>query len=75
MKVSKDNKRILIIIAAIVALIVAYQQIPHIYIGERAQGSYEGGSASDEGVSKAEEKRRKPQKRQVAPQRMKGGDE
>ncbi|MEJ5019341.1 hypothetical protein WH297_06255 [Ochrobactrum vermis] len=75
MKVSKDNKRILIIIAAIVALIVAYQQIPHIYIGERAQGRYEGGSASDEGVSKAEEKRRKPQKRQVAPQRMKGGDE
>ena len=45
------NKRIIIIIAAIVVLIIAYQQIPHIVIGERAQGSYEGGTAAD--VAKA----------------------
>ncbi|MDR6432417.1 hypothetical protein [Brucella pseudogrignonensis] len=47
------TKRIIIIIAAVVALIIAYQQIPHIVIGERAQGSYEGGTASDADVSKA----------------------
>ncbi|RLL71667.1 hypothetical protein D8666_19580 [Ochrobactrum soli] len=46
-------KRILIIMVAIVAIIVAYQNIPQIYIGERAQGGYEGGSASNEDVSKA----------------------
>ncbi|PJR91115.1 hypothetical protein CN878_02510 [Ochrobactrum sp. 695/2009] len=46
-------KRILIIMVAIVAIIVAYQNIPHIHIGERAQGSYEGGIASDEDVSTA----------------------
>ncbi|WP_449415175.1 hypothetical protein [Ochrobactrum teleogrylli] len=50
---ARDYKRILIIMVAIVAVIVAYQNIPQIYIGERAQGSYEGGSASNEDVSKA----------------------
>ncbi|MFK3663989.1 hypothetical protein ACI2JN_01850 [Ochrobactrum teleogrylli] len=50
---ARDYKRILIIMVAIVAIIVAYQNIPQIYIGERAQGSYEGGSASNENVSKA----------------------
>jgi len=47
------TKRIIIYIAAVVALIIAYQQIPDIVIGERAQGSYEGGAASDADVSKA----------------------
>ncbi len=46
-------KRMFIIIAAVVAIFLAYQQIPHIYIGERAQGSYEGGIASEKNVSNA----------------------
>lgn len=46
-------KRVFIVIAALVAIFLAYQQIPHIHIGERAQGSYEGGIASDEDVSTA----------------------
>ncbi len=50
---ARDYKRILIIAGAIVAFIVAYNNIPQIHIGERAQGSYEDGSATDEDVSKA----------------------
>ena len=50
---ARDYKRVFIVIAALVAIFLAYQQIPHIHIGERAQGSYEGGIASDEDVSKA----------------------
>ena len=50
---ARDYKRVFIVIAALVAIYLAYQQIPHIHIGERAEGSYEGGIASDEGVSKA----------------------
>ncbi|MFK5639893.1 hypothetical protein ACI50E_18850 [Brucella sp. ZJ1_1] len=46
-------KRVFIFIAALVAVFLAYQQVPHIHIGERAQGSYEGGIASEEDVSKA----------------------
>lgn len=47
------TKRIIVIIAAVVVLIIAYQQIPHIVIGERAQGSYERGTASDTDVAKS----------------------
>ncbi|MCI1002828.1 hypothetical protein HWD97_22405 [Ochrobactrum sp. C6C9] len=50
---ARDYKRVFIVIAALVAIFLAYQQIPQIYIGERAQGSYEGGSSSNEDVSKA----------------------
>ena len=50
---ARDYKRVFIVIAALVAIYLAYQQIPHIHIGERAQGSYEGGTASDEDVSKS----------------------
>ncbi|NKC28971.1 MULTISPECIES: hypothetical protein [Brucella] len=50
---ARDYKRVFIVIAALVAIFLAYQQIPHIHIGERAQGSYEGGIASDEDVSKS----------------------
>ncbi len=50
---ARDYKRAFIVIAALVAIFLAYQQVPHIHIGERAQGSYEGGIASEEDVSKA----------------------
>lgn len=50
---ARDYKRVFIVIAVLVAIFLAYQQIPHIHIGERAQGSYEGGIASDEDVSTA----------------------
>jgi len=50
---ARDYKRVFIVIAALVAIYLAYQQIPHIHIGERAQGSYEGGTTSDEDVSKS----------------------
>jgi len=50
---ARRQTRILIIAVAIVAFIVAYNNIPQIRIGERAQGSYGGRSASNEDVSKA----------------------
>ncbi|NYD84413.1 hypothetical protein [Brucella intermedia] len=50
---ARDYKRVFIFITALVAIFLAYRQVPHIHIGERAQGSYEGGIASDEDVSTA----------------------